>query len=137
MQNKSLKSSVSVILAIACIACSGFIAESKELYRRSNNEVTFKVNTPKEVRASHLLVSTKEEAEALRQEIINGRDFAEVAKEVSKCPSGARGGDLGFFGRGRMVPEFDQAAFNLPVGELSEPIQTQFGWHLLVVTEQK
>lgn len=137
MQNKSLKSSVSVILAIACIACSGFIAESKELYRHSNNEVIDKVNTPKEVRASHLLVSTKEEAETLRQEIINGRDFAEVAKEVSKCPSGARGGDLGFFGRGRMVPEFDQAAFNLPVGELSEPIQTQYGWHLLVVTEQK
>ncbi len=89
------------------------------------------------VRASHLLVATEEEAKQLRQEIEGGVSFAEVAQRVSKCPSGRNGGDLGFFGRGQMVPEFDQAAFTLPVGQLSEPIQTQFGWHLLVVTEQK
>lgn len=90
-----------------------------------------------QVRASHLLVSTKEEAEKLREEILAGKDFGDVAAEVSKCPSGARGGDLGFFGKGQMVPEFEEAAFTLEKGELSEPIQTQFGWHLLIVTDKK
>lgn len=90
-----------------------------------------------EVRASHLLVQTREEAVAAREEIFAGKPFAEVAMEVSLCPSGQEGGDLGHFGRGMMVPEFDHAAFNLPVGEISEPIRTQFGWHLLVVTDKK
>ncbi|OGH99217.1 MAG: peptidylprolyl isomerase [Candidatus Melainabacteria bacterium GWA2_34_9] len=90
-----------------------------------------------QVRASHLLVKTEEEVKKLREEILAGKDFAEVAKEVSMCPSGAKGGDLGYFGRGQMVPEFDKAAFSLPVGEISEPIKTQFGWHLLVVTGQR
>ena len=90
-----------------------------------------------EVRASHLLVDSEEQAANLREEIVAGKAFAEVAKAVSKCPSGRNGGDLGFFGRGRMVPEFDQAAFTQPVGEISEPIKTQFGYHLLVVTETR
>lgn len=94
-------------------------------------------STATEVRASHLLVDTEEEVLKLREEILAGKPFADVAREVSKCPSKAQGGDLGYFGRGRMVPEFDKAAFELPVGELSEPIKTQFGWHLLIVTEQK
>jgi len=90
-----------------------------------------------QVRASHLLVTTEEEAKTLRDEILAGKDFADVAAEVSNCPSSAQGGDLGFFSRGMMVPEFDEAAFTLEVGELSEPIRTQFGWHLLIVTDQK
>lgn len=91
----------------------------------------------REVRASHLLVDTKEEAEKLRQEILSGTSFADVAKKVSKCPSSQKGGDLGFFGRGKMVPEFEEAAFNMDVNQVSEPIKTQFGWHLLVVTDKK
>jgi peptidyl-prolyl cis-trans isomerase C len=90
-----------------------------------------------EVRASHLLVDSEEQAINLREEIVAGKEFSEVARAVSKCPSGRNGGDLGFFGRGRMVPEFDQAAFAQPVGEISEPIKTQFGYHLLVVTETR
>ena len=90
-----------------------------------------------QVRASHLLVDTEEEVLKLREEILEGKDFADVAAEVSKCPSGAKGGDLGFFSRGMMVPEFDAASFSLEVGELSEPVQTQFGWHLLIVTDKK
>jgi peptidyl-prolyl cis-trans isomerase C len=90
-----------------------------------------------EVRASHLLVDSEEQAVNLREEIVAGKEFAEVARTVSKCPSGRNGGDLGFFGRGRMVPEFDQAAFTQPVGEISEPIKTQFGYHLLVVKETR
>lgn len=87
-----------------------------------------------EVKASHILVATEDEAKNLYNEIKNGKDFAEVAKEYSKCPSGQNGGDLGFFPRGVMVKPFEDAAFSLKVGELSEPVQTQFGWHLILVT---
>ena len=90
-----------------------------------------------QVRASHLLVNTEEEAIKLREEILAGKDFADAAAEVSNCPSGSKGGDLGFFSRGMMVPEFDEVSFTLEVGELSEPVQTQFGWHLLIVTDKK
>jgi peptidyl-prolyl cis-trans isomerase C len=90
-----------------------------------------------EVRASHLLVGTEAEAAKCREEVLEGKTFAEVAKSVSKCPSGAQGGDLGYFTRGRMVPQFDTVAFTLPVGELSPPVQTQFGWHILTVTDRR
>ncbi|MDD3420608.1 MAG: peptidylprolyl isomerase [Candidatus Gastranaerophilales bacterium] len=90
-----------------------------------------------QVRASHLLVDTEEEALKLREEILEGKPFADIAAEVSKCPSAGYGGDLGFFSRGMMVPEFDEASFTLEVGELSQPIKTQFGWHLLIVTDKK
>lgn len=91
--------------------------------------------TPQKVKASHLLVSDEAQCLALREEIIAGKPFAEVAAAVSQCPSGKNGGDLGFFGKGQMVPEFELAAFNQPIGEISQPIKTQFGWHLLVVTD--
>ena len=91
-----------------------------------------------EVRASHLLVSSEEQAKTLRDEITAGtKSFAAAAGEVSQCPSGKNGGDLGFFGKGQMVREFEEKAFTLPVGEVSEPFKTQFGWHLLVVTDQR
>ena len=90
-----------------------------------------------EVRASHILVSTEAEANSLREEIVNGKNFADAAAEFSKCPSVAAGGDLGFFGRGMMVKPFEDAAFELEVGELSQPVQTQFGWHLIEVTDKK
>lgn len=133
---KTLKiSAIFALVLIMSFFCysKGFEANSKEIYKKGDqmsNEFT-------KVRASHLLVQTKEEVEKLRAEILAGKDFAQVAKEVSMCPSGKQGGDLGFFGKGQMVPEFEKAAFSLPVGEVSEPIQTQFGWHLLVVTGQK
>lgn len=90
-----------------------------------------------EVRASHILVKTKEEAEKIREEIVAGKDFAEAAKEYSLCPSKSDGGDLGFFGHNVMVIEFDHAAFELKKGELSKPINTNFGWHLILVTDKK
>lgn len=90
-----------------------------------------------QVKASHLLVATKEEAENIKKQIDEGTDFADLATKHSKCPSGQNGGDLGFFGKGQMVPEFEEAAFSLPIGEVSEPIQTQFGWHLLKVYDHK
>lgn len=90
-----------------------------------------------EVKASHILVETEEEAISLKEEIISGKAFEDVAAENSLCPSGANGGDLGFFGRGQMVSEFENAAFDLNVGELSEPVRTNFGWHLILVTAKQ
>lgn len=89
-----------------------------------------------EIRASHILVKTEDEANKLYEEIKAGKDFADAAAEVSLCPSGAAGGDLGFFGKGMMVKPFEDAAFSLNIGELSKPVQTQFGWHLIVVTDK-
>ena len=86
------------------------------------------------VRASHILVKTLDEANKLLEEIQNGADFAELAAKHSLCPSGRNGGDLGFFGKGMMVKPFEDAAFALEVGELSQPVETQFGWHLILVT---
>jgi peptidyl-prolyl cis-trans isomerase C len=89
-----------------------------------------------EVRASHILVKTEQEAKDLYNEISSGKSFAEIAQEKSLCPSGQNGGDLGFFGKGMMVKPFEDAAFSLEVGELSQPIETQFGWHLIQVTDK-
>lgn len=87
-----------------------------------------------EVRASHILVKSEDEAKELYNEIKNGKSFAEAAEEKSLCPSGQNGGDLGFFGKGMMVKPFEDAAFSLELGELSQPVETQFGWHLIQVT---
>lgn len=90
----------------------------------------------KEVRASHILVSTLEEAQELKNKIDAGeKSFELAAAEASLCPSGARGGDLGFFGKGMMVKPFEDAAFALEKGVVSEPVQTNFGWHLILVTD--
>ena len=89
-----------------------------------------------EIRASHILVKTKDEADKLYEEIKAGKDFAEVAAEVSMCPSGQAGGDLGYFGKGMMVKPYEDAAFALEKGELSKPVETQFGWHLILLTDK-
>ena len=73
----------------------------------------------KYVKASHILVKTEEEAAKIKEEIKNGKSFAQAAKEVSLCPSGQNGGDLGYFSRGQMVKEFEDAAFNMNTGEIS------------------
>ena len=91
----------------------------------------------KEVRASHILVETKDEAQKLREEILNGKEFEDVAALNSMCPSGANGGDLGYFGKGMMVKPFEDACFSMNIGDLSEPIETQFGWHLIQLTDIK
>lgn len=90
-----------------------------------------------EVRASHILVKTQEEALEIKEEIAAGKPFEEAAKEYSLCPSGKNGGDLGYFGRNVMVLEFDHAAFEAPVGKVTNPINTNFGWHLILVTDKR
>ena len=92
-----------------------------------------------EIRASHILVETEEEARALIAQLDDGADFAELAKTNSlDLGSGAAGGDLDFFGRGRMVPPFEEAAFALEVGAYTaEPVQSNFGWHIIAVTDTR
>jgi peptidyl-prolyl cis-trans isomerase C len=82
------------------------------------------------MRASHILVSTKEQADAILAEA-NALNFGTVAQQHSSCPSKARGGDLGDFGPGQMVKPFEDATQATPVGAISQPVQTQFGWHLI------
>ena len=84
--------------------------------------------------ARHILVDTETKCAELKQQIENGADFAEVAKQHSNCPSGKKGGELGTFGRGQMVPEFDEVVFSAPIGDVQGPVKTQFGYHLLEVT---
>lgn len=91
-----------------------------------------------QVKASHILVSTEEEAKNLKEGIEKGTvTFEDAAQEFSLCPSGQNGGDLGYFGRGMMVKEFEDASFEGKVGEVTEPIKTQFGWHLIKVVDKK
>ena len=86
--------------------------------------------------ARHILVSTEEECQALKDQIEGGADFADLAKEHSSCPSGKEGGDLGEFGPGQMVPEFDSVVFSAERGVVQGPVKTQFGYHLLEVTSR-
>lgn len=112
-----------------------------------------KFKTPEQVRASHILISTeatdpnadpnqvkaqaREKAEGLLKQVKDGADFAALAKENSACPSASEGGDLGTFTRGRMVPPFEQAAFGMKVGEVSDVVETEFGFHIIKVTEHQ
>ena len=91
-----------------------------------------------EIRASHILVKTEQDAIELAKKIKSESiSFEDAAMENSLCPSGQVGGDLGFFGKGMMVKPFEDAAFSLEIGELSAPVQTQFGWHLIKVTDKQ
>lgn len=92
----------------------------------------------KEVHAAHILVKNLDEAQAILNELKLGKkSFARLAGEKSLCSSGKRGGDLGWFGRGRMVKEFENVAFNLKKGEISNPVRTQFGWHIIKSLEAR
>jgi len=118
------------------------------------NENRDKFRTPEQIKASHILIApklsdpntdpNKAKAEALakardllRQIKSGAADFATLAKEYSSCPSANRGGDLGFFGRGKMVPAFEQAAFALKPGQVSDIVETRFGYHIITVTERR
>ncbi|NHI92483.1 MAG: peptidylprolyl isomerase [Candidatus Lokiarchaeota archaeon] len=84
-----------------------------------------------QIRASHILVEKLSEAQNILEDLESGVSFNKLAQEHSSCPSKKRGGDLGFFGKGEMAPEFERAAYALNVGELSKPVKTQFGYHII------
>ena len=83
------------------------------------------------VKCSHILVEKQSQAIELLEEIKKGKKFGEVAKETSTCPSGKKEGDLGYFTKGQMVKEFEDVAFKLEIGEVSEPVKTEFGYHII------
>lgn len=90
-----------------------------------------------EFNAAHILVETEEEAQAVKVELDAGADFATLAKEKSTGPSGPNGGALGWFSKGRMVPEFEEAVLAMRSGEVSGPVETQFGWHVILLNERR
>jgi peptidyl-prolyl cis-trans isomerase C len=125
------------------------VKDANEYYTTYQKEF----ETPEQVRASHILITpdtsqssidpnqakamAKAKAEELLKQIRGGADFAELAKANSACPSAAKGGDLGFFSRGQMVPPFEKAAFELKPGQISDVVETQFGYHIIKVTDRK
>ena len=125
---------VSLFTGLALLAGGLFMenmndVSAKDMYENSNRVA---------VRASHILVDTKEDALQLKNSIESGKiSFEDAAQKYSKCPSGQRGGDLGAFGRGQMVKPFEDAAFSAPVGVVTDPVKTQFGYHLIKVTAAK
>jgi len=92
---------------------------------------------PAQVAAEHILVKSAAEAVEIKKEIDNGGSFEYYAMKYSICPSAKNGGYLGYFGKGQMVPEFEKKAFSMNIGEVSSPIRTQFGWHLIKVVDKK
>lgn len=86
--------------------------------------------------ARHILVASQKECEDLKKKIEGGASFADVAKQHSQCPSGKRGGELGEFSPGQMVPEFDKVVFSAEVGKVHGPVKTQFGYHLIEITSR-
>ncbi|MDD3436722.1 MAG: peptidyl-prolyl cis-trans isomerase [Candidatus Gastranaerophilales bacterium] len=107
------------------ISCPGNTLQTKECHFATS------------VKASHILVDSKEEADLIKLKLDRGENFETLAKKFSKCPSGENGGDLGFFERGQMVKEFEDAAFSMPVNSVSSPVKTQFGWHIIKVYDKK
>jgi peptidyl-prolyl cis-trans isomerase C len=111
-------------------------ATTEEAERKAYDEAAKAEPPQEEIHARHILVPTEEEAKKALARVKAGEDFAKVATEVSKDPSG-NGGDLGWFTKDRMVPEFSAAAFKLKKGEVSDPVKTQFGWHIIKVEDTR
>lgn len=109
-------------------------AAMKKVY----DDAVKQMGAEQEVRARHILVPTEDEAKAVLAEIKKGADFAELAKQKSKDPgAAAEGGDLGYFGKEQMVPEFAETAFKMDKGQVSDPVKTQFGWHIIKVEDKR
>lgn len=107
--------------------------EITEYYERNKSMFA----EPEKVRASHILVETEDKAKEISESISSGSAFESQAKEFSSCPSKDRGGDLGEFQRGSMVPEFEEVAFGMEIGDISDPVKTQFGYHIIKLTDKK
>ncbi len=112
-------------------------ALTDEAFRKVYDEAVKSMTPQEEVRARHILVENEEEAKAIAEQLKGGADFATLAKEKSKDPGAAEGGDLGYFGKDQMVPEFAEVAFKMYPGQVSNPVKTQFGWHIIKVEDKR
>ena len=116
----------------------GKAAVTEAAMKKVYEDAVKQVSGEQEVRARHILVPTEDEAKAVLAEIKKGTDFAELAKQKSKDPgAAAEGGDLGYFGKDQMVPEFAETAFKMEKGQVSDPVKTQFGWHIIKVEDKR
>ena len=125
------------LLMETLLQTEGKAAVTDEAMRKVYDEAVKQMASEKEVRARHILVETEDEAKAILAELKKGADFAELAKEKSKDPGAAEGGDLGYFTKDQMVPEFAEVAFKLEKGQMSDPVKTQFGWHIIKVEDKR
>jgi peptidyl-prolyl cis-trans isomerase C len=116
---------------------AGKSALSEDAEKKVYEEAVKQVKNEEEVHARHILVPTEDEAKAILAQLKGGADFATLAKEKSKDPGAAEGGDLGYFTKEQMVPEFAAVAFKLDKGQLSDPVKTQFGWHIIKVEDKR
>ena len=112
-------------------------ALTDEALKQTYDEAVKSMSGQEEVRARHILVESEDEAKAILEQLKGGADFATVAKEKSKDPGAAEGGDLGYFTKDQMVPEFADVAFKMYPGQLSNPVKTQFGWHVIKVEDKR
>mgnify|MGYP002348938311 FL=1 len=125
------------ILMDQLLAAEGKAAATDEAMKKVYEEAAKQISSDQEVHARHILLETEDEAKAVIEELKKGADFAELAKKKSKDPGASDGGDLGFFTKDQMVPEFSAAAFALEPGKISEPVKSQFGWHVIKVEEKR
>ncbi|MBR0826688.1 peptidylprolyl isomerase [Bradyrhizobium manausense] len=125
------------LLMDSLLAQEGKAATNDDAMKKVYEEASKQITGEQEVRARHILVETEDEAKAVKAELDKGADFAELAKKKSKDPGSADGGDLGFFTKEQMVPEFSAVAFTLEPGKISDPVKSQFGWHIIKVEEKR
>jgi peptidyl-prolyl cis-trans isomerase C len=119
------------------LAEEGKAATTDDAMKKVYEDAAKQITSEQEVHARHILVPTEEEAKKVEDELKKGADFAELAKKESKDPGASDGGDLGFFTKEQMVPEFSKVAFELEPGKISDPVKTQFGWHIIKVEEKR
>jgi peptidyl-prolyl cis-trans isomerase C len=119
------------------LAVEGKAATTDEAMKKVYEDAAKQITGEQEVHARHILVETEADAKAVEEELKKGADFAELAKKKSKDPGAADGGDLGFFTKDQMVPEFSAVAFTLEPGKISDPVKSQFGWHVIKVEEKR
>jgi peptidyl-prolyl cis-trans isomerase C len=125
------------LLMDSLLAAEGKAATTDEAMKKVYEDASKQIAGEQEVHARHILVATEDEAKAVAEELKKGADFAELAKKKSKDPGASDGGDLGFFTKGQMVPEFSAVAFALEPSKISDPVKSQFGWHIIKVEEKR
>src|SRR6188472_4783158 len=125
------------LLMDSLLAGEGKAATTPDAMKKVYEEASKQITGEQEVHARHILVETEDDAKAVAAELKKGADFAELAKKKSKDPGASDGGDLGFFTKEQMVPEFSAVAFALEPGKISDPVKSQFGWHIIKVEEKR